>query len=333
MDKKILTDVDTQNKKEKTSSSIEKIVENKKEEITISKNLDLEQDSQKQTALQKSNDFMTNIYLSSQKATMLSQMTMNKSEGLKLVKEGTSLDNIKDGANMLDLGLDNMDVNVEESTNETTFTQQMKRRSDSNLSILNKLALNSNNNETIEDETSLKTETTSPSTQTNTTTNENSVNITVNSNLALSIQNRIVGARQAMSSMMSDIARNMYENYKPPVTAFRINLIPAQLGHIAILMKNERDNSLSINLTMSKSTTHDAMVENQTSLRDALNRTFNNNNDTSFNLNFNMEDSESSSNSFSQQQNENQNNQTHSSDEIVESIIQNQDVAEDMNYM
>ena len=39
-------------------------------------------------------------------------------------------------------------------------------------------------------------------------------------NLVNSIQSRIVGAKQQMASMMSDVARQMYENYKPPVTVF-----------------------------------------------------------------------------------------------------------------
>ncbi len=31
--------------------------------------------------------------------------------------------------------------------------------------------------------------------------------------------------------MMSDVARQMYENYKPPVTVFRINLNPGDFGN------------------------------------------------------------------------------------------------------
>lgn len=44
--------------------------------------------------------------------------------------------------------------------------------------------------------------------------------INVNSPLSYNIQSKIIGAKQQMATMMSDIARQMYENYKPPVTQF-----------------------------------------------------------------------------------------------------------------
>lgn len=96
-------------------------------------------------------------------------------------------------------------------------------------------------------------------------------------------------------------------------------------------MKNDKENSISISMNMSQSSTLDAFVENQGVLREALNRTFENQ-QTSFNLNFNMEEGSNNS-SYQNQDDSNQNNQKHSSDEIIESIIQNQDVAEDLNYM
>ena len=59
--------------------------------------------------------------------------------------------------------------------------------------------------------------------------------VNVSSPLSYNIQSKkIIGAKQQMVTVMSDIARQMYENYKPPVTAFRINLNPTELGSIAI---------------------------------------------------------------------------------------------------
>ncbi len=235
---------------------------------------------------------------------------------------------------ILDLGLKDFDIQIDEESS----IKEIKQRVESNSSILNKLALNTTKTEKVIDEALQTTKQVSSSNTANNTTDskDESVDINVNSNLALSIQNRIIGAKQQLSSMMSDIARSMYENYKPPVTAFRINLIPAQLGHIAILMKNDKENSLSINLTLSQSSTHDTMVENQSSLRDALHKTFNSGqNQTSFNLDFSMENGNSSQ-TYSQEDNNSNtqnNSKQHSSDEIMESIIQNQDVAEDLNYM
>ncbi len=169
----------------------------------------------------------------------------------------------------------------------------------------------------------------------NTTTTiaeENVINLNVNPSLAMSIQSRIIGAQQQMSSMMSDVARNMYENYKPPVTAFRINLFPAQLGHIAILMKNDKDNAISISMNISNSSTLDTFVENQGMLRDALNRNFNNS-QTTFNLDFNMQN-ENSNNQSSQSDNQKeQKDQNLSSSDILEAINENQNVGEDLNYL
>jgi hypothetical protein len=68
-------------------------------------------------------------------------------------------------------------------------------------------------------------------------------------------------------------------------------------------------------------------------LRDALNRNFNNP-QTTISLDFNMQN-ESSNNQSSNEQNSNNDNtpQSHSSDEVIESIIQNKDATEDLNYM
>ena len=116
---------------------------------------------------------------------------------------------------------------------------------------------------------------------------------------------KIIGAKQQMSTMMSDIARQMYENYKPPVSVFRINLNPLELGSIAIMMKSDKNNALSISMNISNNTTLEALVENQNILRNSLNKTFDEN--TKFNLDF------SSSNQNNNQSSNNQNNNQSSS--------------------
>lgn len=124
--------------------------------------------------------------------------------------------------------------------------------------------------------------------------------VNVNSPLSYNIQSKIIGAKQQMSTMMSDIAKQMYENYKPPVTVFRIILNPLELGSIAILMKSDKNNALSISMNVSNNATLDALVDNQNILRNSLNKTFDEN--TKFNLDF------SSSNQSNNQSN-NQGNQ------------------------
>ena len=106
-----------------------------------------------------------------------------------------------------------------------------------------------------------------------------------------------------MATMMSDIARQMYENYKPPVTVFRINLNPVDLGNIAILMKNDKNNGLSISMNISNPTTLDALIDNQNVLRNSLNKTFDEN--TKIKLDFsssNQNDNQSSNSQSNQNQ-------------------------------
>ncbi|MDY3201020.1 MAG: flagellar hook-length control protein FliK, partial [Arcobacter sp.] len=141
---------------------------------------------------------------------------------------------------------------------------------------------------------------------------------------------------QQMATMMSDIARQMYENYKPPVTVFRINLNPLELGSIAIMMKNDKNNALTISMNVSNNTTLDALVDNQNVLRNSLNKTFDEN--TKFNLDF------SSSNQNNNQSSNNQNNQNSQYQERrfekqmdTQSVLQlteeNKDREEKLDYM
>jgi len=86
--------------------------------------------------------------------------------------------------------------------------------------------------------------------------NLESVEIIVPKEIVPSLQNKIIGAQQKMGSFMNDVARNMYLNYKPPVTALRVNLNPANLGSISIILKaNKIDNSLSVSMNLSNSNT------------------------------------------------------------------------------
>ncbi|RXJ69598.1 hypothetical protein CRV08_02520 [Halarcobacter ebronensis] len=335
LDKKALSDtknIETKENKTTNSSFLDKLIQDS-EEIHLSKN-----PQNQNTTTQKSTDIVTNIFLSTQKGSVQSQLMANKSDNVKMVKDANSLKDVKEGADGLDLGLDSLDVTTQEAEIEPETPKKLNR---DNNSLLSKLALNTKNINTssiTEDAVTNQTTTTSLS-DNSLTLDEQTVNLNVNSSLATSIHTKIIGARQQMASMMSDVARSMYENYKPPVTAFRINLTPAFLGSIAILMRNSKENSLTINMTMSQSTTHDSMIENQSMLRDALHKTFNsnenNNNQTSFDLNFGKDDGNNSNKStFSDLQEENnQTTKKHSSEEIVESIIENQDFAEDMNYM
>lgn len=331
-------DSETSSESKNTKSLMDRLFENAKNSTISSKTSNVNiQNMQEQNIEGKSNDVLTNIFLSSQKNSIYNQMVANKSEGVKVIKDAKNLEDVSKGAKILDLGLE--DVSVETKTPEINLKKN-NEKIENNDSLLDKLAFNRNlkKDEVLEKVTTpLSTTNTSSNTSaTSTVTSsviEQAVTLNVNPNLALTIQNRIIGAQQHMTTMMSDAARNMYENYKPPVTAFRINLFPSQLGHIAILMKNDKENTISISLNMSNSNTHDTFVENQNLLKEALHKNFNNN-QTTFNLDFNMENESSNNQSFSQENQENQENSENlSSNEIIEAINENQDVAKDINYL
>ncbi|PLY06270.1 MAG: hypothetical protein C0625_09905, partial [Arcobacter sp.] len=326
-------DLKTPSESKNTRSLMDRLLENAKNSTPSVNNKSLEE----QNTVSKSNDVVTNIFLSSQKNSIYNQMAANKSEGIQVVKDAKNVGDIKKGAQILDLGLDENSIEIDALKNNSknnSYNDKIENKD----SLLNKLAFNRyvKNNEVLEKVVNPSPSTISTTGTINTSTaitGEEAISLNVNPSLALTIQNRIIGAQQHMSSMMSDVARKMYENYKPPVTAFRINLFPAQLGHIAILMKNDKENSITISLNMSNSNTHDSFVENQGVLRDALNRNFNNN-QTTFNLDFNMQNENSNNQSFSEDNQHNkQDHENVSSNEILEAINQNQDVGEDLNYL
>jgi hypothetical protein len=126
------------------------------------------------------------------------------------------------------------------------------------------------------------------------------------------IQNKIIGAKQKMNSFMSDLARKMYLNYKPPVHTFKINLNPANLGSISVIMKtNKSDNSISVSMNMSSSSTLEMFSENKGSLQSALLRHFTENSDV--NLSFDMQQ-DNSDGSFEQFNDNNRGNQQNNKD-------------------
>ena len=106
--------------------------------------------------------------------------------------------------------------------------------------------------------------------------------------------------------MMSEIARQMYENYKPPVTVFKINLNPIELGNISVLMKNDKNSGLSISMSVSNHSTLETLIENQNMLKNSLTKTFDDS--TKLNLDFSSSN-QNSNNNQSSSNNQNFNSQ------------------------
>ncbi len=241
-------------------------------------------------------DLISNIYLGSQKNKITNQNLFNKNEAISLLKEGNSIQAVKTSAEMLDLGLES--VNVEQDIGFDNL--DIKK---SNIDLLNRknlidnlLVKNDIRGEEVKDLITKSIEASNALID-NTLTVADDAIVNVNSPLSYNIQSRIIGAKQQMSAMMSDIAKQMYENYKPPVTAFKINLNPLDLGSIAILMKNDKHNGLTISMNVSNNVTLDTLIENQNVLRNSLNKTFDEN--TKFNLDFSSSNQNSNSNQSS----------------------------------
>ena len=261
----------------------------------------LENETIIKTELEQSKDFLSNLYLGGQKNLLNSQFLLNKSEAINILKNANSLTDIEKSASILELGLQDVDVeqNVDLKTLELVKKQDLNNLDKKNLldSLLMEKSIRSEDvkhliKKSIEASNALLE---------NTLNVAEDVELSVNSPLSYNIQSRIIGAKQQMSTMMSDIARQMYENYRPPVTVFRINLNPLELGSIAILMKNDKNsNALTISMNASNGGTLEALVENQNVLRNSLNKTFDEN--TIFNLDF------TSSNQNNQQSSNGQSN-------------------------
>ncbi len=302
-------------KKDQELSLMDKLIQ-KSTEIVISDSIDTSIETSTKEIVVK--DLISSIYLGSQKNQVNNQSLFNKNEAVNLLKDGNSIQSVKTSAEILDLGLENIEVeqivDIEKIDIKKSNIETVDRK---NLidSILSKKNIKS------EEVKNLITK----SVEASNALIENSINlaedvtVNVNSPLSYNIQSRIIGAKQQMSVMMSDIAKQMYENYKPPVTAFKINLNPLDLGSIAILMKTDKNNGLAISLSVSNNTTLETLMENQNILRNSLNKTFDEN--TKFNLDFSSSNQDSSNQSSNNQGNQ-QNNKRFEQQIDTNSILQ-----------
>ncbi|AXX90590.1 hypothetical protein CKA55_08835 [Arcobacter suis] len=318
-------------KKEEKLSLMDQLILKNNEKLTIN-TINSDIDTPLKDVVAK--DFISSIYLGSQKNKINNQSLFNKNEAISILKDGNSMQAIKTSAEMLDLGLENMDIeqniDIEKVEIKKTDIDSLTKKN-----LIDNLFLEKNVKSL--DVKNLITQ----SIEASSALLENSLNlaedatVNVNSPLSYNIQSRIIGAKQQMSAMMSDIAKQMYENYKPPMTAFRINLNPLELGSIAILMKNDRNSGLTISMNVSNNVTLDTMMENQNMLKNSLNKTFDEG--TKFNLDF----SSSNQNSDNQSSNSNQgqgNNRRFEQQMDTQSVLQlkeeNRDIEEkSIDYM
>jgi len=270
-------------------------------------------------------DLISSIYLGSQKNKINSQSLFNKNEAVNLLKDGNSIQAVKTSAEMLELGLENIDIDQNIDINKVEV-KKPDIQSVTRKNLIDNLLLDKNVKS--EEVKNLITQ----SIEASSALLDNSLNladdatVSVNSPLSFNIQSKIIGAKQQMAAVMSDIAKQMYENYKPPVTAFRINLNPIELGSIAILMKNDRNNGLTISMNVTNNVTLDTLMENQNMLRNSLNKTFDES--TRFNLDFSSSNQNSDNQSSNAQEGQG-NNRRFEQQMDTQSILQMKDENKD----
>ncbi|MCT7432354.1 flagellar hook-length control protein FliK [Aliarcobacter cryaerophilus] len=277
-----------------------------------------------------SKEVASNIFLAEQKNSLNNQLLFNKNEALNILKNASTIEDIEKSANILDLDANNLEVeqNISsESLNDLSVDEQeiLDRKN-----ILNSI-LNEKNIRSV-DVRNLITN----SIEASKALLEDTINILddkildIQPNLVNSIQSRIVGAKQQIASMMSDVARQMYENYKPPVTVFRMNLNPGDLGTISVLMKQDKSSGLTINMSVSNIATLELLMENQNMLRNSLAKTFNDS--ANFNLDFSKGEGGQSQGDSSSNQNQ-RDKRDSNTQEILRLKKENKDYEEKNDYM
>ena len=277
-----------------------------------------------------SKEVASNIFLAEQKNSLNNQLLFNKNEAVNILKNASSIEDIEKSANILDLDANNLEVEQNISSESLNDLSVDEKEILDRKNILNSI-LNEKNIRSV-DVRNLITN----SIEASKALLEDTINILddkildIQPNLVNSIQSRIVGAKQQMASMMSDVARQMYENYKPPVTVFRMNLNPGDLGTISVLMKQDKSSGLTINMSVSNIATLELLMENQNMLRNSLAKTFNDS--ANFNLDFSKGEGGQSQGDSSSNQNQ-KDKRDSNTQEILRLKKENKDYEEKNDYM
>ena len=324
--------INNNTKVEQKLSLMDQLIQsNSKKDITakIEEAVSLNPQSIEQTN-KNSKELASNIFLADQKNSLNNQLLFNKNEAVNILKNASSIEDIEKSANILDLDANNLEVEQNISSESLNDLSVDEKEILDRKNILNSI-LNEKDVRSV-DVRNLITN----SIEASKALLEDTINIVddkvldIQSNLVNSIQSRIVGAKQQMASMMSDVARQMYENYKPPVTVFRMNLNPGDLGTISVLMKQDKSSGLTINMSVSNIATLELLMENQNMLRNSLAKTFNDN--ANFNLDFSKGEGGQSQGDSSSNQNQ-KDKRDSNTQEILRLKKENKDYEEKNDYM
>ena len=324
--------INNNTKVEQKLSLMDQLIQsNSKKDITakIEEAVSLNPESIEQTN-KNSKELASNIFLADQKNSLNNQLLFNKNEAVNILKNASSIEDIEKSANILDLDANNLEVEQNISSESLNDLSVDEKEILDRKNILNSI-LNEKDVRSV-DVRNLITN----SIEASKALLEDTINIVddkvldIQPNLVNSIQSRIVGAKQQMASMMSDVARQMYENYKPPVTVFRMNLNPGDLGTISVLMKQDKSSGLTINMSVSNIATLELLMENQNMLRNSLAKTFNDS--ANFNLDFSKGEGGQSQGDSSSNQNQ-RDKRDSNTQEILKLKKENKDYEEKNDYM
>ena len=324
--------INNNTKVEQKLSLMDQLIQsNSKKDITakIEEAVSLNPQSIEQTN-KNSKELASNIFLADQKNSLNNQLLFNKNEAINILKNASGIEDIEKSANILDLDANNLEVEQNISSESLNDLSVDEKEILDRKNILNTI-LNEKDVRSV-DVRNLITN----SIEASKALLEDTINIVddkvldIQPNLVNSIQSRIVGAKQQMASMMSDVARQMYENYKPPVTVFRMNLNPGDLGTISVLMKQDKSSGLTINMSVSNIATLELLMENQNMLRNSLAKTFNDN--ANFNLDFSKGEGGQSQGDSSSNQNQ-KDKRDSNTQEILRLKKENKDYEEKNDYM
>ena len=293
------------------------------------------------------NPLLASMFLQSQKSTKETTSLEQIKNAKDTILNKKTIESVKEGAKKLDLGLEETEVKNEgESDKKVTLVEPKKeelRNNNINNRFLNQAILKQKFEDSNQNAESLRViksqKELSSSIERELEVNSGSkektsiVELSVPRDVIQNLQTKIIGAQQKLSGFMSEVARNMYLNYKPPVTAFRVNLNPANLGSISIIMKaNKIDNSLTVSMNLSNSNTMESFVENKAMLQNAIQKQFSESSNVSIDFGMQNQNSENSFNQFNQNNNQNSNQNNEDSDMTNENTEEEQEIANN-DYM
>ncbi|OCL89532.1 flagellar hook-length control protein FliK [Arcobacter porcinus] len=313
------TDSNSEPKKQSLMDSLISQSLNNREELEVIEENHIDENSSK---------IKTNSFLNEQETRVNKQLLFNKNEAMSILENAKSIEDIKHSATILDLEANEMNISKEIEKNSLKSLIVEKENLDKK-AILDTL-LNEKNIRSMDVRNLITNSIEASKALIDGSLNfKDDTTIDFTHNITNQFATKIVAAKQQVNSMMSDIARQMYENYKPPVTAFRMNINPENLGTISVLMKSDRSSGLTISLSVSSLATLELLMENQNILRNSLAKTFNDS--SSFNLDFKQGgDSNSQSNNSSKEQNK---KNYKSSEDILKIQETNRDLEDKNDYM